>query len=126
MSTKYRVFHVLYLSPFFFKKPVKSGVPILDKAEAPPAAARPPVRLFGDVGIGVPTEIRCGFVELALVMVEGVEPFEVFFEWPPAGPLAYIPRAVGGLTHETAETTARLVCHLIEVLGRGAPTRVSA
>lgn len=50
------------------------------------------MRLFGDVGIGVPTEIRCGFVELALVMTEGVEPFEFFFECPPARRVSIIPR----------------------------------
>jgi hypothetical protein len=78
LSTKYRVFHELYRSPFFFKKPAKSGVPILDSALG--VSFDNPDRLLGELGIGVPTEIRCGFAELALVMVEGVEPFESFFE----------------------------------------------
>lgn len=118
---------MLYRSPFFFKKPEKSGVPILESAvPASSFVASEPVRLLGDVGIGVPTEIRCGLAVLALLIDEGVEPLESFLLWPPMNKCQASVREITterALTHESTDTSPiSVVCDLIQVLLGSTPT----
>lgn len=70
--------------------------------------------------MGVPTEIRCGFAVLALLIDEGVDPLESFLECPPRNGFRLVvwkEQHKLPLTHESADTaTVSVICRLIQVL----------